>query len=234
MEVEWYVDPEFQAKSWGEIKQRADTASGLVDKASLIVDLGGGSGWFGTRLAKQHPQAKVVSVDITPRRADNYPQVRHLKGSALDVPVKNGLAQFVGAHAILHHVPDQLDKCIAEADRLLVPGGIFVAHEPLADNCFASMARKFVKTSAHEEGERPLSYSKMEKAIRVKMKIEKADFFFLTTYLVPHVLPRIPKSIAGIGRKIAFFFLRFDKKVLATMPKTRKYAAYVHIVARKQ
>jgi ubiquinone/menaquinone biosynthesis C-methylase UbiE len=205
MEVDWYVDPEFQAKSWGEIKNKADEASGLLKDASLVVDLGGGSGWFGTRLAKNHPQAKVVSVDITPKQADNYPQVRHIKGSALEVPVKEGNAQFVGAHAILHHVPDDLQKCIVEVDRILEPDGIFIAHEPLADNCFASMARKFVRTSAHEEGERPLSYS-----------------------------PRIPKSIAGIGRKIAFFFLRFDKKVLANMPKTRKYAAYVHIVARKQ
>ncbi len=227
------MDPEFQKESWGEIKNTALKASELVSGAKLVLDLGGGAGWFGTLLAKKHSNSRTVSVDITPRKVEGYASVEHVRGSALDIPIRDSLVNIVGAHAILHHVPDELDKCIAEVERVLSPGGILVAHEPLANNCLATLARKFVRTDVHEEGERPLPYSVMERTIGKSMKIEKAEFFFLTTYLAPHVLPRLPKSLAGICRRLASLFLKFDRKVLATMPKTRKYAGYVSIVARK-
>ncbi len=233
MEVEWQVDPEFQKESWGEINETALKASDMVADARLVLDLGGGSGWFGIHLAKKHSNSRMVSVDIAPRKVEGYDCVEHVKGSALDIPIRDCLVSIVGAHAILHHVPDELDKCMAEVERVLNPGGILVAHEPLANNCLATLARKFVRTEAHEEGERPLSYSVMERTIGKSMKIEKAEFFFLTTYLASHALSRLPKSLAGVCRRLASFFLKFDRKVLATMPKTRKYAGYVSIVARK-
>ncbi len=234
MEVKWNVDPEFQKDSWGDINKTALKASGMVGDAKLVLDLGGGAGWFGRFLAKEHSDSRMISVDIAPRKVEGYADVEHVKGSALDIPICDSRASIVGAHAILHHVPDELDKCIAEVERVLSPGGILIAHEPLADNCLATLARKFVRTDVHEEGERPLSYSVMKKVIDSRLKIEKADFFFLTTYLMPHVLPRLPESLVGSCRRLASFFLKFDRKVLATMPKTRKYAGYVSIVARKQ
>ena len=160
------------------------------------------------------------------------PDVTHIKGSALDVPIKKGQADIVGANAILHHVPDQLDKCISEISRLLKPGGLFLTQEPLADNPIASWTRGFVTTSAHEEGERPLSYNTMKTAIENNgLEIEKVEFYFLTSYLMPHLVPRLPMK--GLFRKIGLCMVKFDRNMLASFPKCRKYAAYVSIVARK-
>ena len=110
MEVEWKVEETIQIEGWKRIKAITGEVSGMVDSANLILDLGGGSGWFGIHLASKHPSTRIISVDIVPRLGQ--PKVTHIKGSALDVPVKKETADIVGANAILHHVPDHLDKCI--------------------------------------------------------------------------------------------------------------------------
>ena len=230
MKVEWKVDPAIQREAWGPIQSVTDKVSAMHPGASLVLDIGGGAGWFGLHLASQHPSARVISVDIVPRLGKE--KVQHIAGSALDVPIKDGQADIVGANAILHHVPDHLDKAMGEVARLLKPGGLFLAQEPLADNPVARWTRGFVKTTAHEEGERPLSFSTMETAIKKQgLAIQKVEFYFITSYLMPHLVPRLPMK--GLFRKIALFMVRFDRKVLSAFPKCRKYAAYVSIVARK-
>jgi ubiquinone/menaquinone biosynthesis C-methylase UbiE len=231
MKVEWKVDSETQNFLWQGINASAEQVSASVKNPKVILDLGGGTGWFGLFLKKGHPDALLISVDTVP-----LPQlagVEHAKGSALDIPLKSGCAQIMGAHAILHHVPDELEKCMAEVSRVLSQGGIFIAREPLGNNPFANLARKLVTTERHEEGERPVPYKTMEKAIGQKLKIEKAEFFFLTSYLLPHALPRVPRALSGLFKKLTLFFMKLDKKMLAGMPKLRKYAAYVSVVARK-
>ena len=231
MEVEWKVDPAIQLEGWSRIRAITGEVSGMVQNANIILDLGGGSGWFGMHLASKHPEAKIISVYIVPRLGQE--EVTHIKGSALDIPLKDGQVDIVGANAILHHVPDHLDKCISEVARLLKPGGLFLTQEPLADNPVASWTRGFVTTTAHEEGERPLSYKVMEDAIKKQgLAVEKVEYFFLTSYLMPHLVPRLPMK--GLFRKIGLFMTRLDRKILAGFPKARKYAAYVSIVARKQ
>jgi len=226
MKVEWKVDETVQQKAWAGIRRMTDKVSGMVSGADIIVDLGGGAGWFGVHLAKNHPRARIVSVDIVPR--PGKPEVAHVKGSALDVPVANGKVDIVGANAILHHVPEDLDKCISEIARILKPGGLLLTQEPLANNPPARLARGFISTDIHEEGERPLPYAVMEKAISHRLEIKKVEFYFLTSYLIPHLASRMP-ALKGM----ALFLVRFDEKALTKLPGLRKYAAYVSIVARK-
>jgi ubiquinone/menaquinone biosynthesis C-methylase UbiE len=226
MKIEWKVDTEVQRKAWARIKAISVEVSGMVSKADLIVDLGGGDGWFGQLIARGHQNCKIVSVDISPRMGRQ--DVSHLQASALDIPVKGSKADIVCANAILHHVPDDLDKCISEVARILKPEGLFLVREPLADNPIAKWARGAVTTDIHEEGECPLAYIALERSITKHLKPEKVEFFFLTSYLLPHLTARVPRL-----KRLALFLIEFDKKVLANMPKMRKYAAYVSIIARK-
>jgi SAM-dependent methyltransferase len=232
MEVQWRVDEVIQKEAWSRVRAISSEVSAMAKSASLIVDLGGGSGWFGVHLAEKHPGARVVSIDIVPRPGEST--VSHIKGSALDVPMKSSLVDIVGANAILHHVPDHLDKCMSEISRILKPGGLFLAQEPLAGNSPARWTRGWVKTSAHEEGERPLPYEAMQKAILGQgFKIEKTEFFFLTSYLMPHIVPLTPPGMRGVARKKGLFLVRLDRALLEKLPGLSKYAAYVSIVARK-
>jgi SAM-dependent methyltransferase len=226
MKVEWKVDNGVQRKAWARFGVISQEVSDRVPGANVILEIGGGTGWFGRLLADGHPDALVVSVDIVPRI--HKEDVVHIKGSALDIPVKDSRVDLVGANAILHHVPDSLDKCISEVTRLLKSGGLFLTREPLADNPPSKLARRLLKTEAHEEGERPLPYDFLVGAIDKHLNIEKVEFFFLTSYLLPHLVTRMPRF-----KRLALFLVEFDKKVLASMPKMRKYAAYVSIVARK-
>jgi SAM-dependent methyltransferase len=232
MEVQWQVDEVIQKEAWSRVRAISSEVSAMAKNANLIVDLGGGSGWFGVHLAKRHPDARVVSIDIVPRLGDA--RVMHIKGSALDVPIKSGSVDIVGANAILHHVPDQLDKCMSEISRILKPGGLFLAQEPLAGNPPARWTRGWVKTSAHEEGERPLPYEAMEKAMLGQgLNIEKVEFFFLTSYLMPHIVPLTPQGMRGVARKKGLFLVRLDRALLEKLPGLSRWAAYVSIVARK-
>jgi SAM-dependent methyltransferase len=232
MEVQWQVDEAIHNEGWNRIRTISGEVSAMAKGANLIVDLGGGSGWFGMHLAEKHPGARVISIDFVPRLGES--RVMHIKGSALDVPVNSGTADIVGANAILHHVPDHLDKCMSEVSRILKPGGLLLAQEPLAGNPPAKWTRGWVKTSAHEEGERPLPYEAMEKAILGKgFKIENVEFFFLTSYLMPHIVPLTPVGMRGVARKKGLFLVRLDRVLLEKLPGLNKYAAYVSIVARK-
>ncbi len=230
MEVEWKVDPAIQKEGWNRIRAITGEVSGMAKSADFIIDLGGGTGWFGLHLASRHPEAEVISVDIAPRLGKGG--VIHIKGSALDIPLKDNRVDIIGANAILHHVPDHQEKCISEVSRLLKPGGLFLTQEPLVDNPVARWTRGFVTTTAHEDGERPLSFKIMKDAIeKQNLTIEKVEFFFLTSYLMPHLVPRLPMK--GLFRKLGLFMTKLDRKILANFPKSKKYAAYVSIVARK-
>ena len=231
MEVRWRVDPRIHDRAWKPIRTASARASAMV-KAERIVDLGGGSGWFGLHLAFAHEGAEVISIDTAPRLGDA--RVRHIKGSALDIPLESGTADVVGANAILHHVPDRLDKCMSEVSRILRPGGIFLAQEPLAGNPPARWTRGWVRTSAHEEGERPLPYSAMEAAIRKSgLRIRRVKFYFLTSYLMPHIVPLAPSGLRGILRRKGLFMVRLDRALLRKLPGLNRGAAYVSIVAIK-
>ncbi|MBA3045294.1 MAG: methyltransferase domain-containing protein [Candidatus Thermoplasmatota archaeon] len=233
MEVEWKVDSAVHDEGWKRINAITGELSAVVKDVHTILDLGGGSGWFGMHLAKEHPDARVISLDIVPRPGEK--RVNHIKGSALDIPLNNESVDIIGANAILHHVPDELDKCASEINRVLKPGGYLLTQEPLAENPPARFTRGFVKTNIHEEGERPLSYEKMEQAIlKSGLKIERKEFFFLTSYLIPHIIPLAPKALRGILRWKGLFLVRLDRALLEKLPGLSRWAAYVSIVARKQ
>lgn len=232
MEVEWKVDSATHDEAWKRIRQITGEVSAMAPRADVIVDLGGGSGWFGLHLAASHPDAKVISVDLAPRPGE--PKVTHLKASVLDVPLESGIADIVGANAILHHVPDHLDKFVSEVIRLLKPGGILLMQEPLAGNLPARWTRGFVRTTAHEEGERPLPWHAMEAAmLKGGLKVEKVEFFFLTSYLIPHIIPMAPAGIRGILQRKGLFLVRLDRALLERLPGLSRWAAYVSVVARK-
>lgn len=232
MKVEWKVDEAVHREGWNRINAITGEVSAMSKDVRTILDLGGGSGWFGVHLAGKHSNANVISLDFVPRLGSEG--VSHIKGSALDIPMKSGTADIVGANAILHHVPDQLGKCASEISRVLKPGGLLLAQEPLAGNPPAKFTRGFVKTSAHEEGERPLPYAAMEKAlVENGFTIQKKEFFFLTSYLMPHLIPMAPKGMQGILRKKGLFLVKLDRAMLEKLPGLSRWAAYVSIVARK-
>ncbi|MEY9212549.1 methyltransferase domain-containing protein [Thermobifida halotolerans] len=92
---------------------------------AVLVDLGCGAGLLAPHLADRG--YRHVGVDLSPsalRQADEH-GVRGVLGDVLAVPLADGCADVVAAGEILEHVTD-LPRAVAEACRLLRPGGLLV------------------------------------------------------------------------------------------------------------
>jgi SAM-dependent methyltransferase len=106
-----------------------------------VVDVGCGTGGLVRALAGRG--ARVVGVEISEQalaRACSEPPVageRYVEGGAEALPLRSDSADLVVFHHSLHHVPaGGLDDALAEAARVVRPGGAVYVQEPLAEGAF--------------------------------------------------------------------------------------------------
>jgi ubiquinone/menaquinone biosynthesis C-methylase UbiE len=199
----------------------------------IVLDLGGGTGDFASPLKTEN--ATVITLDTNPdalkSRIDG---IQAVLGDATRLPFKDSSIDAVTARAILHHFPESLDGCLGEVDRVLKSGGLFLAQEPLANNILANLARRYISTERHEAGERPLDPDFLEKSVGERFDIQWKEHHFLLSYLYPHVVFRLPETLKSLGRLEGRLVHKLDEASLRTMPKLRKYAAYMSILGSKQ
>jgi 2-polyprenyl-6-hydroxyphenyl methylase/3-demethylubiquinone-9 3-methyltransferase len=109
----------------GEVTGRL--ASGRV----RVLDLGCGAGFMANRLAEHG--FEVTGVDASEQslsvaaRHDTTGRVRYLRGDVRQLPVADAAFDAVTAMDLLEHV-EEPELVIAEAARVLAPGGLFLFH----------------------------------------------------------------------------------------------------------
>lgn len=231
MEVDWKVDAEALNVGWKELNSVPTTVSARMKNLGVIVDIGGGSGGFGNRARASHPDARIFCIDLEPRVI--LDEVTYITGSGLDLPFKDSSVDLVTVHAMLHHVPNELEKAFGEIDRVLKKDGCLIIQEPLDGNPFANMARQGITTTHHDEDEVPLAYDELYGKVKKRFAKVEVGHYFITYYLMPHVIPRLPAPFKKMARWLSRLLFQLDTKMLANMPKTRKWAAYVNIVATR-
>jgi len=105
-----------------------------------VADLGCGPGTSAIELARLRPAAHVVGLDVAGRmlrlarrraRAAGIPPGRlaFALGDAARLPFGSGCLDVVTGHSFLYQVPDRVGA-LAEARRVLRPGGLIVLMEP--------------------------------------------------------------------------------------------------------
>ena len=111
-----------------------------------VVDVGSGTGALARRLAALG--ARVTGVESGPAplaAARAEPAVegeRYLEGVGQELPLPDGSADIVVFLFSLHHVPVPLQtKALAEAARVLRPGGRLHVVEPVADGPYFQLLR---------------------------------------------------------------------------------------------
>ena len=107
-----------------------------------VLDVGCGEGVLVRRLASLG--ARAVGVDPSAvaleraRRAESSDTSRHfVEGTAEALPFPDTSFDVVVFFNSLHHVPtESMDAALAEAARVLRPGGVLYVQEPLAEGSF--------------------------------------------------------------------------------------------------
>lgn len=118
----------------------------IAMEGKRVVDVGCGEGHL-VRLLTRHG-ASVLGVECSPRqlaKAHAAPRVadeRIVEGVGQSLPAEDASADVVVFFNSLHHVPcEVMDTALAEAARVLVPGGLVYVSEPVAEGPFFETAR---------------------------------------------------------------------------------------------
>lgn len=130
--------------------QRRRNAEVIVETLDLegkrVVDVGCGDGNL-TRMMAKHG-ASVIGVECSPRqlakawKADKVADERVVEGVGQALPVEDGSADIVVFFNSLHHIPaEHMAQALAEAHRVLVPGGMVYVSEPVAEGKFFETCR---------------------------------------------------------------------------------------------
>lgn len=117
----------FEASRQGEI------AATLAARAGArILDIGCGTGNI-LRLAKPHFRecwGADLSGSLLRELARRFDGLRLQRGDAGRLPFRGGAFDVVSYYGVLHHILDH-DRTLAEAHRLLRPGGVlYIDHDP--------------------------------------------------------------------------------------------------------
>lgn len=110
-----------------------------VPDTGVVADLGCSTGYLLEDLARAHPRAQLVGVDVVAaglRKAHlETPQAALLLADVCDLPIGDESVNAVVSANMLEHVADD-QQALTEIRRILVPGGLAALVVPFGHNLF--------------------------------------------------------------------------------------------------
>lgn len=112
-----------------------------------VLEIGGGSGAMALATARRFPDATITVTDVddvmvgaASRQLRDASNVTVERADVTGLPYESATFDVVTSYLMLHHVIDW-EKALAEAARVLRPGGIFVGYD-LTDTRLARLVHR--------------------------------------------------------------------------------------------
>jgi len=223
MVIEWKRDREAVEKCMGDINEQL----GFWVKGGKVLDLGGGKGWALQRI--EAGTKVIIDLDLDQLALSDYETVH---GNVLELPFADGTFDNIIARGVLHHVPDDLERALDEARRVLVDGGLLFVQDPGGLNPLAYVARNLFPTDIHVPGERPFDPRYLRAEIGKRFAIVDERYHHLVGYLLPHIIPRLG-PLGPVVRRNAGQIRRKEDALLRRSDFLQTYAGYVQFVGVK-
>jgi len=147
-------------------RSHLEVLEGLVPLAGKrVIEIGCGDGSLARALARRG--AAVVASDYAEKQVrrgrdgDEEKAVHWLVTGGQALPFADASADVVVYFNTLHHIPRAvIDEALAEAARVLVPGGLLYVAEPVAEGVYFELAR----VVEDETEVRALAYNRLSRA----------------------------------------------------------------------
>ncbi|MFA7430946.1 MAG: class I SAM-dependent methyltransferase [Rhodospirillaceae bacterium] len=144
-----------------------------------VVDVGCGDGRLARSLV-EHGAASAVGIECSPRqlaKARALPAmdgVTVVEGVGQALPLADGTADIAVFFNSLHHIPAaNMATALGEAARVLVPGGLVYACEPIAEGAFYDLCRP-----VDDEAEvRRLAQEALHSAAGLGLTVEREEVY---------------------------------------------------------
>ncbi len=230
MRLDWKIDQDARTICW---KDLMDAPREMVEGRpfTVILDLGTSNGAFGNLISSDR-ETRIIGVDIS-RSVAPSEHVEFVRADILHLPFKDESFDLVSARAILHHVPDDVERAVEEAGRVLRSGQILICQEPTSDNLVSELARRIFRTVLHDPSERAFSSARLERAMSGSLTMLEARYHLIFAYLLPHLASRFRGRLRRMLLGLSRLLVQVDERLLAKGRFWRRRAAYVTVSAVK-
>jgi len=193
-----------------------------------VCDFGCGCGY--NAIFAAYRGARVVGFDISPVSLFYTRRLAEVNGvadrvhvarmDATQVALCDGSFDVVLCDSIFHHV--EIASAVAEARRLVRPGGLLIILEPIALSPMLQMLRRAAPVRAHgSPGEAPLTPAQVDEILSLLPGAELTYF---------RIFSRIDRL--GLGPRVNTLAYRLDRFLMNILPPMQRFASRVVIAVR--